>query len=231
VRAWSDEYAKFKLNGKCPNCGNRHLVNVFKALSSWKFFDGQDQPLSMLTPIWSIPPGSYMLCQKCGYRLVVFEADKVVRPSLELIDLAETYRSEERIGRDERLIDNSSSMAEVTRKFLVTREWSRDCKLEREVTDRTSEGLTIGDQQAAHLSFETERVLRQRYSINDRSREVYSEEVTIVVPPGSRLRVLIDWKNIWQHGTLKVRDSSKRVWQYQFRVVAGVTFDQSQAAA
>jgi len=201
-----------------------------KAFSSWKFFDGQDHPISVLTPVWSIPQGAYMVCQKCGYRLVVFEADKVSRPSIEVLDLVETYRSEERIGRDERLIDNAGSTAEVTRKLLVTREWSKDFKLEREVTDRASEGFTIGDEQVAHLSFETERVLKQRYSVSERSREVYSEEVIIVVPPGARLRVLIDWKKIWQHGTIKVQDSAKRIWPYQFRVIAGVTFDQSQAS-
>lgn len=230
MRALSDEYTKFKFNGKCPSCSNRHLINFMKQLGSWKLFDGKGQPLSMFTPMWRLPQGAHMVCQNCSYKITVFEVDKLPKEeAVELVNLVETHRSEERIGRDERLIDNSSGPAAVTRRLLLTREWSRDCKLDQESSERSTEGFTLGGQDSTHFSLETERLLKQRYSITEGSREVFTEEVTLTVPPGVRLRVIIDWKNLWQHGVINARRGNDRV-SYRFQVLAGLTFDQTQSA-
>lgn len=227
MRAWRDEFKKFKLNGKCPGCAVR-FFNPLKAFNSWKMFDGNGEQISALTPMWRLQTGAYMICQKCHYRMEVFETGVTARDTIELIDMTETHRTEEPIGRDERLIDNTGSPSPVTRKLIVSREWRRECKVEREISDRDSQSLSLGDDYSGKLAFEAERLVRQRYEIIDETRQLYSEEITIAVPAGVRLRILIDWKYILQHGEVTLRDSVRGLASCRFRMTAGLTFDQTQ---
>lgn len=229
MRAFSEEYSKFKWSGRCPACGNRHLLNLRKALASWKIYDSEGQQVSRLT-LTRLQPGSYCVCQKCGYKLMIFVADNPpAQPVAQLVEALETHRSEEPLGRDERVIDNLSNSREVTRKFLVSREWTRDYQLEREQTDRSVDSLAIGSDDIINLSFETERLLKERYSLAESTRETYAEEVTLIVPAKARLVVYFQWKKIWQHGIIRVRVASSTIVGYNFRVVSGITFDQTQS--
>ena len=71
MRTWSDEYKKMILLGtaiyKCPNCGNRSILN------SWKLADEKGNFLSVKV-VWNIPDNSYMICQKCNYKIAVFKS-------------------------------------------------------------------------------------------------------------------------------------------------------------
>jgi ribosomal protein L32 len=226
MRAITDEFTKYKLLSKCPSCGNQHIINVLKAISSWKCFDGQGRAVSMLTPIWRLPSGSHVVCQRCGYSIQIFAADKP-QPSPAVITLTETHRSEELTGRDERLIDNSSGPSDLNRKLMLAREWSRQYQVERERSTMSRNSMGLTGQDIIRVSAETERALKERYSITDTSRETYTEEVEVSVPAGARVRITIEWKNLWQHGVLNVSLEGKTV-THEYKVAAGVTFDLKQ---
>lgn len=213
---WSSEFKRYKLTGFCPHC---HKMSMTMDLYS---NSGDRMPL--VTPVWVFKPGWYVVCKKCSKRIDIFEGSRETSGP-EIVAVTETHRSEELIGREERVIDNTMSQSQVTRTFTVRREWMRTLKLEREEGHGEKHELDL----APGWSFAIEETLKERYSLSESEREEYSEEVVISVPAEVKVRVVFDWKRIWQHGSVLVRlDGSES--QAKFAVTAGLTFDQQQTS-
>jgi hypothetical protein len=218
------ESNKLISTGQCPGC-NKQSFRIWK---NWKLIDDAGRSISPVNVmLLSAPPSAQAVCLQCGHRFYIFTQPEVP-VTLEFLGIVETHRSDEYIGREERLIDNLRGAAEVTRKFVVSREWKRECRLGRENSSGTRHGASVDVAKSAKISSEAQQMLRNHYSVIEGQRQVYTEEIEVRVPKGNAVRVLIDWKYIWQHGEVRFRDSRGVITACPYGAVVGLTFDQRQ---
>ncbi|MFI5382391.1 MAG: hypothetical protein ACHRHE_24095 [Tepidisphaerales bacterium] len=59
-------------------------------------------------------------------------------------------------------------------------------------------------------------------------RETHAEEITLQVPAGSCVQLTLHWKQIVQHGFVRIQEKSRDVIEIPFKVGITVTFDQVQ---
>jgi hypothetical protein len=151
-------------------------------------------------------------------------------PALEDVatTIVETQRVEEPLGEEMREIDNSQSTIGISRTISVSREWTQSCVLERETTGTAGGEIGLPGDWLVALKATAEIAVRKRYSITTEEKRTYTEELTITVPGNKRVRVALKWKQLWQCGTVLVRqDGGRNEVQIPFRVCVGPTFDQS----
>ena len=156
-----------------------------------------------------------------------------IRPNkLEVVNIIETYRSEEILGKEKRLIDNSRSTSKTTRRFTVSREWSKSYTIQYENTQVNGTELNLGlklpEIELANLKVASQETLNKQYSITEETTENYTEEVEVEVPGSKKLKIIFTWKRILQHGIIKFQDQNNQVFDVPFQVAVGVTFDQTQ---
>jgi hypothetical protein len=78
------------------------------------------------------------------------------------------------------------------------------------------------------MKLDCEDTLRRKFSTSETNRQVYTETVEITVPAATKLKVIFIWKNLCQCGYIDVCTPENGVAQIPFKIVVGVTFDQSQ---
>src|SRR5439155_5410111 len=119
----SAEHKRYLTSGyKCPSCGE----SISKK-TDFYFRSGKKIPRWVNAKAMSIPKMIVTAgCPICEYRWEVYGKSKpAVAFGVSMVGVIETDRSEEVIGDDRRLIDNLRSSTKVTRKFALTKEWSR----------------------------------------------------------------------------------------------------------
>lgn len=138
--------------------------------------------------------------------------------------VTETHRTEEPIGQETRILDNLGNAEPTSRTIRVSREWSRTLEV------GSSAATTMKGQLSAKLPLEitasVEKTLQQTYRLQDTLTQTVSEEVVVRVPGHTRLSLVFDWKQIVQHGVVRQGDV-----EVPFRLVVGVTFDQTQVSS
>src|SRR5205823_10429968 len=138
----SDESRKFYSSGyRCPKC-DKHLRSNFGNIIV-NFYSDNGKKI----PIWKLAVLRAELaeCPECSYRWKIRGSGKLDKyKTLEIFGIVETDRLEESLGTDNRIIDNSRSSAELTRKFTIIKEWSRTYSIEYEKAQVVSNGLNIG---------------------------------------------------------------------------------------
>ena len=201
----------FKLSANCPRC--KEKIPTFR------------KPTSIRQGMW----GGWT-CSKCGCEIDRQGNEIVNSPPLksEILGIVETGRVEESLGSDRRIIDNSKSSVNLTRKFSISKEWARTCSIEYEKAQVGSTELGIGIDEITSIKTSFEETIRKQYSISEETKEVYSEEIEIEVPSSIKLNLVFQWKRIWQCGFIKFRNQNNEELKVPFRVVVGVTFDQLQ---
>jgi hypothetical protein len=146
--------------------------------------------------------------------------------------MLETERVEEFLGSEQRLIDNSNSATNLTRKFTISKEWAQSYTIEDENTTtgggEGSVGLQFFNLNLGSIKLTAQNSIKEKYSISESSKQIYGEEIVIQIPPHTKLRVFFQWKRLWQHGIVKFKDVDGFEFSLPFRVVIGVTFDQMQ---
>lgn len=153
------------------------------------------------------------------------------RPNkLELVSIIETDRSEEILGTEQRLIDNSQSTSKTTRKFTVSRKWSKSYSIQYENTQVNGTefnlGLKFPETEVASIKVTSQETLKKQYFISEGIKENYTEEVQVEVPESRKLNLIFRWKRIWQNGFIKLRSQDNTELNVPFQVVVGMTFDQ-----
>jgi hypothetical protein len=132
---------------------------------------------------------------------------------------------EESLSEEIRIIDNSRSAAAMSRTLKISREWSRTLTIGfEEVRSRGGE-LSAGPAWM-NVKGNVERTLHSTYSADINSRQQLEEEISLTVPPWTIVQLTLRWKRLWQHGVVLVV-SSGQATDIAYRVVAGITFDQS----
>lgn len=208
------EFAKWRC---CPRC-DRFIFGFVRHL------DGTGQRIS---PLFLNRHDTLVQCPKC---LGTWNMWRQVQSSEQaspwtLQAMVETERFEEPLGDDERVIDASRTKTAITRNLTFTKEWSRSLTLEMEKSITNTLGTSLGlDAVSIHTS--AEEAVRHKYGISSTDREAHTEEVTIVTPGGTRQRVVLEWKRVWQRGIVKIVGGSGQMVSIPYSVAVGVTFDQ-----
>ena len=169
-------------------------------------------------------------CPKCGKKWPVFAGGKEAMQQAHKTDveIIETHRTEEKFGAEQREIDNSKSNIELERRFAVSKEWSKSVIVEEEKARNTGAELTLGLSGAASIKAAAEQAIKSKYTTSEETKETYTEEIVLKVPSKTKLLVVFNWKRIWQHGIIALHDEKGFVTEVPFRVMVGITFDQTQ---
>jgi hypothetical protein len=144
----------------------------------------------------------------------------------------ETGRLEEPIGNDERVIDASQTSATIVRNLTFTKDWSRTLTIESEKAKTISMGGSLNMGGALNIGGLTvqssvEEAVRDKYGVSATDRETHTEEMSISVPGGTRQRIVLQWKRLWQKGIVRLLDVSGNQVDVPFGIAVGVTFDQT----
>jgi hypothetical protein len=220
----SEEHQQFFATGwKCPGCGAR-LVNAIGITMNLYGPDGRR------LSVWAGGGrrAETAECPKCGHRWKVYGASSITPPSgIEVLEIVETERSEEFLGEDRRVIDNSKCSTSLTRRMSFSKEWSKSCHIDFEQTQSEGSALSIGAKDMIGLKLSSEEKMRRAYSVSQDTKETCTEEISCEVAAYKKLTIAVHWKRIWQHGFIHAAQNVTRL-QIPFRVAVGMTFDQQQ---
>jgi hypothetical protein len=254
VSQLSDEMNQALDDKKCPKCGKliaRHgmsqiepnghvyrptikadiykIFNVTKALfSGW----GAKERLRFLRD----HKGIMFECRLCLGRWPYLKDSAEITPATAaalpkisdkpFISFDELELEEEPRGTESRLIDNSSSPVSVTRQILVKREWTRKYELDLGNKLTVSGEGSIGTELLARCKLKAEDEIKLKYSIIKEEKESFEEEISVEVPPRTKVRLIIKWKRLWQTGTVSFCLPLGKSLSVPYRVAKGITFDQ-----
>lgn len=212
---------------KCQNCGKRLFAGA--GLRTYSK-NGEQLSYWRIRPIFDV----FLECEHCDHRWPVLRGSVITETpgslplAIQDIRIAETSREEESIGEDQKIIDNSKSSITLTRRFEVTKEWAQTCVLEfNEIKAKTNQ-IGLGPVEALSLQTQAQTIISKQYSVEQDKKLVYTEDLTLNIPPNTKLRIVFQWKRIWQHGLISLVLSNGRIVAAPFRVAVAVTFDQVQ---
>jgi hypothetical protein len=151
----------------------------------------------------------------------------VPMPDPRIIEVVETEQVEELLGEEVRVINNLESSSGATRSVKASREWTRTLTIGTEHT-RTLGAEVGGGVSWLKVKGNIESELQRNYSMESTSRHLFEEEITIIVPARTNLRLSLRWKRIWQHGVVRLANYDGSVTEVPYRFVVNMTFDQSQ---
>jgi hypothetical protein len=146
-----------------------------------------------------------------------------------VLGVVETARSEQRLGSEDRDIDNRQSDTTVTRSFKATKRWTQSCQVELEKSRVSGQSADVTIPNLVSLKGDVEETLRRQYSASTEEEQTFEEEVTVTVPPRTGLHLVIDWKRIVQEGYVRLAGGDGQVVEVPFQLAVGVTFDQRQS--
>jgi hypothetical protein len=244
VLGLSKEHEFIYTRMRCPLCGQAPIVP--------KYFDRNEKPIPFRTPYSKMDTLAIAECPKCRQRWSVFSGAKagIVRTRMSEItlkgdqtkaanfnignqdirslNLLETERVEEHLGSETRIVDNSKSGITVTREFTISKEWSQSYTIDYDKTTALTGEVSGGLFNLASLKSNVQRTVKDHYSISEGTKLTYSEKIILQVNANTKLRVVFQWKRLWQHGILEILNKSGAEFKTPFRVAIGVTFDQVQ---
>lgn len=229
---------------KCPFCGQAPIVP--------KYFDQTDKQIPFGTAYSKMDSLAVAECPKCHQKWSVFSGSKsgIVRQrmseitvkgdqskasqigikdlDIEHLNVVETERVEEHLGSEQRLIDNSKSAITIMREFTIGKEWSQSYVIDYDKT--TSVGGEISANLFGFVTLKStlQRSIKDHYSISEGTKLSYSEKINLQIKENTKLRVIFQWKRLWQHGFLRISTKNGKELEIPFRVAIGVTFDQVQ---
>lgn len=249
---YSKEYLKFNLTHKCSGCGKFFLMPEFldgdgnkisareadniagktslKTVTNFFTSKSEDEEVAQ-----AIDPSKVVaMCPKCGKKWPVFSGGNVPdisqqqTPIVKDIEVKETHRSEEGIGSEQRVVDNSKSSIELERRFTVSKDWAQSVSFEEETGKSSGTEISVGISEVADIKAAAEQELKSRYTKTEETRQTYAEEIILKVPGNTKLLVEFNWKRIWQHGNIIIHTDAGEALNLPFKIIVGVTFDQTQ---
>jgi hypothetical protein len=121
-----------------------------------------------------------------------------------------------------RIIDNASD-ATVTRSIQVSQDWKRTHTIEVEGSTTVGASIMLG----ASIGVKAEATLAAKYGASSEQTHTYTEEVSVSVPPHSKVKLSLAWKLRIRRGVLRYFDEEGfALIDVPFSVATGVTFDQ-----
>ena len=222
---YSDDQKKYIASfNRCPNCRRRIRKKKIKQYS----VDGKELSYWRIIPL--LP--AFFECPECHYRWKVFrdsknpKEDSVQVAGVRDVVVTESERSEESLGEDQKIIDNSATSITMTRRFSVSKEWSQTCEINYAAIKNKAKRLGIGIQDWVSFQRLSQSKIAESYSLRQGERQVHAEEITFNVPAHTKMRVVFQWKRIWQSGLLIFTYDDGNKLEVPFRIAIAVTFDQ-----
>ncbi len=238
-------YSDAFVDRTCPACRAdlgkwRPREKLFKSDGTEMSMDFLAKPASILKTSFGLYADKFsdkstlVECPDCKHRWPLFKDGTVedkgkISTSYSILEL---QRSEEILGVEARTVDNSRSRTAVKRAFNVSKEWLREISIEKQNSSSVHAGVEMGvdiagvDLGSVNLGAKT--AIMERYTSTEERRHIYSEEVSVEVPPLAKTRIEFTWKRLWQHGKVVQNLQNGTQVETPFRVVVGVTFDQAQ---
>jgi len=224
--AWPNPlgYSEGLINRQCPSCRAR----LGRLVPREKYFTSTGEPMNLFNPLTGLrllsDRSGMVQCPDCKYTWPIFAAQTAgLSPSTDT-QILETVRSEEPLGAEERVVDNSRSATSLRRSFTIRKEWTKEIQLESEAIGKVSAGVPVPIVNVINV----EAQLRRKYLDRREEKEIFTEEVVIEIPPHTKTRVVFSWKRLWQHGQVRVLRGEQVVEATLYKITVGVTFDQSQ---
>lgn len=122
-------------------------------------------------------------------------------PLLEEVSWGE--RQERSEGSEFRTINNLEGAAEVTRKFVLTRQWSETFTVKNQEQVVKKLNADLGKTELLKMGASVEQKLLAEVAVSNSKTKTLSEEVTVTVPSGKATRMEIRWKSLWRTGTAR----------------------------
>jgi hypothetical protein len=120
-----------------------------------------------------------------------------------------------------RVIDNPSD-ATINLRIEASQNWKRTYTVETEGSTKVGASLKTGP-----VDVEAEKTLSTKYGVSTEETYTYTEEVSVTVPPRSKVSLTLAWKLRIRKGILRYFDEAGfTLIDVPFSVVTGVTFDQ-----
>src|SRR5690348_14899694 len=143
--AWPNPfgYSEGLMNRQCPSC----RASLGRLVPREKYFTSTGEPMNLFNRLTGLrlPSDRSGMDQwpDCKYTWPIFAA-QAAGPSLNTdTQIIETVRSEEPLGTDERVVDNSRSATSLRRSFTIRKEWTKEIQLESEAAGKVSGGVLV----------------------------------------------------------------------------------------
>lgn len=235
---FSREHLEFSRWNRCPYCKkfmlliclDVHKLNGEK-INTWNIFKNNYSNYSLMDR------SAIAKCPKCYKKWNIFNNSNLnislsnrnqQSNKLQFKEIIQSERFEEHIGYEERNVDNSRSTVNSTRRFRVSKEWRRTYTIDHENSKCIGGEINIGINSILNIKALAEKKILSKYSLSKEEKQIYEEEIIVEIPAKTKVKILIYWKYIWQEGLILFNDEKNRTIQVPFKVITGLTFDQSQ---
>jgi hypothetical protein len=219
---YSDEQKRYlKGLGKCPICEERGTADLV---------DGEGNVMGRLELHKAVKPTGEPLFAKCkhceGTWAVFAEKAPELAPSEPTVEIVETEQTAERFRVDTMCLDNRGGTSPLRRSVTKSQEWSRSFEISGEETKTSNKSLTVPIT-GGSLGLKAERALKSGYQLSEDKKATLTDTFDFEVPPNTLREVSFIYKQIWQHGFLRIaEDGEKR--ETPFRVAVRLEVDLAQ---
>ena len=146
----------------------------------------------------------------------------------QVLEVFETGRETAPTHTQDFVLDNRSGRSILRRTKSIEHGWTQTFELGQEHTAVNEAGakLSVAGMEFGALARNT---VASNYRVSSTQTQVFRDALEFEVPPGVLRTVTLGFKNIWQCGSVLLRDTSGcEVARAPFRVVVGVDLDVSQ---
>jgi hypothetical protein len=219
---YSDEQKRYlKSFGKCPRCETRGAADLV---------DGEGNVLGRLDLRKAVKPTGEPLfakCKRCEGTWSVFADETLALPPAEpTVEIVETEQTAERFRVDTMCLDNRGGTSPLRRSVTKSQEWSRSFEISGEESKTSRKSLTV-PLSGGSLGLKAERALRNGYSLAEDKKAVLTDTFDFEVPPNTLREVSFIYKQIWQHGFLRIEEDGE-TREAPFRVAVQLEVDLAQ---
>ena len=219
---YSDEQKRYlKSLGKCPLCETRGTPDLV---------DGEGNVMGRLEVHKAVKPTGQPLfakCKHCEGTWAVFAEKTPALPAAEpTIEIVETEQTAERFRVDTMCLDNRGGTSPLRRSVTKSQEWSRSFEISGEESKSSRKSLTL-PLSGGSLGVRAERALKNGYSLSEDKKAVLTDTFDFEVPPNTLREVSFIYKQIWQHGLLRIEEEGE-TREAPFRVAVRLEVDLAQ---
>ena len=219
---YSDEQKRYlKSVGKCPLCETRGTADLV---------DAEGTVLGKLDLRKAVKPTGEPLfarCKHCEGTWPIFaESTLQLAPSDPTVEIVETEQTVEHYRVDTMCLDNRGGTSPLRRSVTKSQEWSRSYEISREEAGTAGKTLTV-PLGAGSLGLKAERAIKNGYQLSEDKKAVLTDTFDFEVPPKTLREVSFIYKQIWQHGVLRIEeDGATR--EAPFKVAVRLEVDLAQ---
>jgi hypothetical protein len=219
---YSDDQKRYLRSlGKCPRCDTRGTADLI---------DDEGTVLGKLELRKAVKPTGQPLFARCKHCEGTWDVFAEKTPALiaaePTVEIVETEQTAEPFRVDTMCLDNRGGTSPLRRTVTKSQEWSRSYQISGEEASTSGKTLTV-PLGAASLGLKAERALKNGYQLSEDKKAVLTDTFDFEVPANTFREVSFIYKQIWQHGLLRVvEDGETR--EAPFKVALRLEVDLAQ---